>query len=198
MHKILEYIEHIVDKSIPYLVILLLFVIIGDVFYHEYMEHYHLYVLIFDYFILVVFMADLIFKWFRIRHFTTFLKKCWIDIIAVFPFFIFFRLIEEVVAIFAIGETIKEAQHILHTGVELEKEASHIIQSVEKAGKVSRVRMAARLIRPLQRLPRLLKAFSFYEKPFNHMHLKNIGAKKAKDKSIKNKLKKTKKSKLKK
>ena len=56
-------------------------------------------------------------------------------------------------------------------GVEIEKEASRIIREGEKFSKISRTRFATRFIRPLARIPRLLKVFAYYEKPTGEHHL---------------------------
>ncbi|MBU2634350.1 MAG: ion transporter [Nanoarchaeota archaeon] len=180
MKKWLHRIEVIIDKSIPYLVVLLLFLILGEFFYKELLEDYHLYVIIADYFIIGVFVVDLCFKFYRVRNFKIFLKKYWLDIIAVFPFFLLFRVFEEVYALFRLGGEISEGQMVLHTGVEIEKIAKEeriirelrelekggkVFTELEKGTKLSRMRFITRMFRPIQRIPRFAKAFSFYEKP---------------------------------
>ena len=88
LHKI----EVIVDKLIPYLLIVLLFLIIGEIFYAEQVEPYSLFVSFVDNIVIVVFAFDLIFKYIRTKHFPEFLKKYWLEIIAVFPAFLFVRV----------------------------------------------------------------------------------------------------------
>jgi len=61
MHKI----ESAVDKSIPYLLFALLFLIIGEIFYAHKLEQYTLIISIFDDVIIIIFILDLIFKYIR-------------------------------------------------------------------------------------------------------------------------------------
>ena len=158
LHKI----EVIVDKSIPYLLIALLFLIIGEIFYAEQLQPYSFFVSLVDNVVIVVFVFDLIFKYMRTRHFPEFLKKHWLEIIAVFPAFLFVRIIEEFLPI----SRLEISQSALHEAVEVKREGKLIAMEVERAGaEVSRLRYFARFIRPLARLPRFLKAFSFYERP---------------------------------
>ncbi|MFH1209537.1 MAG: hypothetical protein V1663_01995 [archaeon] len=176
LHKV----EIIVDKLVPYIVVLLLFLISGEFFYKTFLEKYGFYVILADYFIIAVFFIDLCFKYYRVRNFKTFLKKYWIDIIAVFPFFLLFRVVEEVYALFRISAEIGEGQKIVHTGVEIEKlvkeekiirelreleQGGKVFKEIEEGTKLTRTSFIARLIRPLERIPRIIKAFIFYEKP---------------------------------
>ena len=122
MHKI----EVIVDKLIPYMLVILLIIIVLDLGFHEIAEHYHSYILIADYLVIGIFVLDLTFKYIRIRKIPLFLKTCWLDIIAVFPFFLVFRAFEGILGLFSktFSEGFSTAQSILHEGVEIEKEGS--------------------------------------------------------------------------
>ena len=166
MHKI----EIAVDKSIPFLLVVLLFIIVGEIFYPERLEPYAAYVNIADNFIIFVFILDLIFKWIRIRNAKKFLKESWMDIIAVFPFFLLFRIFGGTAALFATPEGIVEGQKIFHEGLEIEKEASMIVREAEKAGKIGRSRLFLRFLRPIARVPRFLKAIPFFERPTGGHH----------------------------
>lgn len=176
LHKI----EVIVDRAIPYLLVLLLGLIIGDIFFLDFLEHYnlHAYVIAADYLIIGFFGVDLIFKWFRVRRVWPFLKRYWLDILAVFPFMLFFRFLEEIYILMRFRTYFEEGQRILHQVLETQKEVVKIAREVEKAGKISRLRFFSRLgrytrfIRPLTRAPRFMKAFAFYEKPIKAHHRK--------------------------
>ncbi|MEA3429696.1 MAG: ion transporter [Nanoarchaeota archaeon] len=157
--------EVFVDKAIPYLLILLLVLIILEIFYHHLIEHYLLWVDIADHVIIGFFVVDLVFKWKKSRNLKYFLKTSWLDILAVFPFYLIFRLFEEILILGRFGETFGTGQKILHEGLEVEKEVSKVAAEVEKSGKVSRTKMFVRFVKPIQRIPRFLKAFSFFEKP---------------------------------
>ncbi len=121
MREFLHKIEVFVDRSIPYVVVLLLFIIISDFFFKNFYHKYELFFSIGDYIVLVIFVADLAFKFNRVRQFKIFLKRYWLDIIAVFPFFLLFRVFEEVVSFFRIGREVSEGQKILHSGFEIAK-----------------------------------------------------------------------------
>jgi len=152
MKKWISKIEVIVDRAIPYALIILLFVIIGEVFYAEKLHAYQIFVSIIDGIILTIFFVDLVFKYMRTKNIPDFLKKYWLEIIAVFPAFLVVRVIEEFVIIVNLEETFILSQEAL----EVEARAG---------SKASRLHYFARFVRPLSRLPRFLKAFRFYKKP---------------------------------
>ena len=167
MKKWFHKIEVLVDKSIPYMLVLLLGIIVVDLGFHEFAEHYHNYILFGDGLVIFIFVLDLIFKYNRIREIKNFLRSCWLDIIAVFPFFLFFRLLEGFAGWFklSIGEGFSTAQSILHEGVELEKEGAKLLEGVEKGAKTGRTTRFARFIRPIFRAPRFAKAIPFFKAP---------------------------------
>lgn len=169
------------DRAIPYALILLAGIIIINIFFKEFAEHYALYLEIGDYAIISLFIVDLGFKYNRIRNFKTFFKECWIDIIAVFPFVLVFRLVEEVVFLARFSAEVKEGQSILHTIVQgreefakLFGESEKLIKEAEAAGKISRTERVLRIMRPVARAPRLVKAIPFYEKPTGKHHLHEL------------------------
>lgn len=169
LHKL----EVLVDKSIPYLVLILLILIILDIFYHEKTLPYENQILLLDYLIVLIFIIDLSFKYYRVKNAKTFIKKYWIDIIAVFPFFLIFRLVEEILILIRVSEGITESQKFLHTAVGIEKiseiarEDALILKEIQEASKLERTSLLARIIRPLERVPRILRIMHFYEKPYN-------------------------------
>ena len=168
MKEWLHKIELIVDKSIPYCLILLFFVIIGEIFFKYKVEPYHAYISAIDDIIIFIFILDLVFKYIRTMNFPKFLRKYWLEVIAVFPAFLILRLIEEFVSIANLGETLQAS---LHETLEIEKEGKVLVREIESGGKeASRLRYFSRFIRPIARLPRFLKAFSFYEKPTGRHH----------------------------
>lgn len=180
MHKV----EAIVDKLIPPMLIILMFLIVVEIFFEEFAHHYEFWIILLDYIVIAVFVLDVIFKYIRIHPFKKFLRKSWLDIIAIFPFAILFRFFEGFFEIFAASELIKKSQSIFHEAVELEKEAGKIVKEAERVGKVARTTRFARFIRPVARAPRLVKAFAFHEKPTGHHHIhdKEFSARKRKSK----------------
>lgn len=172
MRPWLHSLEKISDKSIPYLVLILLVLIVLDIFYHEKTTPYQNQILILDYFIVLVFIIDLSFKYYRIRNAKLFIKKYWIDILAVFPFFLLFRLIEEILILTRISESLSESQKFLHTGVEIGRiskeanEEARVLREIQEASRLERTSLFARILRPAERIPRIWRMMHFYEKPY--------------------------------
>jgi hypothetical protein len=177
MKRWLHKLEYIVDKIIPYLLVILIFVIVIELGFHSWAEENHLLhpIEIIDYFIIFVFVVDLIFKYVRVHSIPLFLRKYWLEIIAVFPFFLFFRLAELAFGIREVSEGVKTAQSITHTTTELEremaflKEGEKLLKEGEKIAKVERSARLTRFLRPLLRIPRFFKKIPemlhFYNKP---------------------------------
>lgn len=163
-HTLRNKFEYIIDRMIPYILALLLVVIVLEFFFHEFALKYHLFIEFLHFFILTVFILDLVFKYLRIRTFKKFLRECWLDILAVFPFYLLFRIFEEVFVIARLAEETPRWQAVFH----FERETAEMYSELEKAGKMSRFERLLgirRVIRPLLRIPRFVKAFGFYEKP---------------------------------
>ncbi|MBW6451191.1 MAG: hypothetical protein K0B02_00490 [DPANN group archaeon] len=161
MHPLLEKIEHFVDKIIPYLLLMLITITLSEIFIHETVVHYEHTIHLIDNFIIYTFILDLIFKYNRVRNIPKFIRSYWIDILAVFPFYLTFRFIEVVTT----SQLIEESQKALHIATESEKELSRTIKEVKEVKLASRVSKMTKEIRILNRLPRLIKALHFYEKP---------------------------------
>ena len=158
-------IELAVDRLLPYLIILMFFIVLGDIFYAEQVTRYSTAVNAFDIFVILVFIADLSFKYTRVSGTKEFLRLYWLDIIAALPLFLFMRIAEE--AFLLSEEAIARTQRALHTGVEIEKETALVALETQR---LSRLEFLTRILRPIQRMPRLLKAFTFYEKPTHTKH----------------------------
>lgn len=191
MKKWLHKIEVIIDKIIPFLLLLLLLIIIIDFFFKQIAEQYLFYVESADYFIIFIFLVDLIFKYVRVRNISKFVRTFWLDIIAVFPFFLVFRIFEAAAGLFStsMSEGAASFQTILHEGLEVErggaklleregqvlstveKEGAKIAAETEKIAKISRSEKFARFLRPILRTPRFLKAVPFFEKPTGEHHV---------------------------
>ena len=103
MHPILKRLEHLTDRIIPYMLVVLAIILIAEFFFKDIAFVYHNIITTADLIIIFSFSLDLAFKFNRVRKVKLFLKKYWLDIIAVFPFFLFFRLVEEVFVIFRLS-----------------------------------------------------------------------------------------------
>ena len=184
MKKWCHKLEKIVDRIIPLLLVILLIIIILEFTLHKITEKYHLFIQIFDYFLITVFLIDLIFKYNRIRNIPRFLKESWLDIIAIFPFFILFRFFEGLIGILGISETTAQAQKILHIGVGVEKEievtlkeGSRIAEETSRAEKLTKylipITRSIRLLlfkdkdvrKDIKKDEKIIKGTVFYEKP---------------------------------
>ncbi|MBI4141454.1 hypothetical protein HY484_00855 [Candidatus Woesearchaeota archaeon] len=159
----LSSIEHIVDKTIPFLVVLLALLIIAD--FTMDIHKFEPWVSYADWLIVGFFVIDLSFKWRHVRKVTKFLKLYWLDILAVFPFYLIFRAYVAIADIIVAGERIKEAQQIAHEAVllretKLLKEAelftkeTRLVREAELAAKEAK--FVPRMIRFGQRLIRFV------------------------------------------
>ncbi len=178
MKKWYKSIELLIDRIVPFAVILLLFIIIIEFFFYEIADNYHTIINILDYSILSIFILDLIFKYLRIRKIERFLRECWLDIIAVFPFFLIFRVFESFLIFTELPKEIRQFQLILHEGTQISEQSAKIIREAEEAGKISRVKAIVRMFRGLENSPRILKAMAFYEQPVGEHHLHEVEGKK--------------------
>lgn len=162
MKKFLYKFEFFVDKSIPYLLILLLFILITEIFFHDFAYTYHTPIMILDALIVTIFVVDLLFKLRHSKKIKFFLKNYWLEILAVLPFFLVFRVVEEIGLLrLAVSESTQTAQQALHVGTGVEKE-------VTAAERFARTTRFQRFMRPALRSVRFLKAAHFFEHPKAH------------------------------
>ena len=175
--KIYHFVEKLTDKLVWFAIIALMFIIVVELFFHDFADTYHTAILILDYIVIGIFIADLVFKYLRIRNIRKFLRSSWLDIIAIFPFFIFFRILEPFIFLTGISGEIKEIQLIFHESLEISKETSKIVKEIEATGKLSRTRYLTSFFRAIGRSPRFLKAVAFYEQPTGKHHLKKVPGK---------------------
>ncbi|MEK6849632.1 MAG: hypothetical protein AABY01_03625 [Nanoarchaeota archaeon] len=144
----LHWFEWFTDLIIPYLlVILAVELIVDNPFWTLYsLEHLEPFVHYLDNFVLFFFVVDLCFKWTHVRNLPRFLKLYWLDIIAVLPLYLGFRVYARFASIAATGEEIAELQKLTHEAVlareaRLIKEAEMLIREeklLKEAGPISR------------------------------------------------------------
>ena len=84
MHPFIKKIEHLTDRVIPYLLILLAIILTLEFGFKTKAEEYYTYIVIADVIIIFFFSLDLIFKYNRVRKFKPFIcgrikksKHCW-------------------------------------------------------------------------------------------------------------------------
>src|SRR3990172_9098228 len=115
----LSALEHFIDRSIPYLLILLgIMLLLENPFWVlVHLDQYEPWVGIFDSVVVIFFILDLSFKWVHVRKLPKFLKLYWLDLIAVMPFYLFFRIYARAASLILVGEEIAEAQRLAHEAV---------------------------------------------------------------------------------
>ena len=169
MHIWLHKIEVLVDKLIAPVLAALLIVIVGELFFSHQFEWYKHYADLFDGFVILVFAADLGFKYSRIRKIPAFVRKYWLEIIATIPFFLVFRLLE----FFRFTEFVEKGQALAHESIvagKVEEEAAIIVKEAARAGEASRTARVLNTFRALGRFPRMIRAVHFFEKPTGRHH----------------------------
>ena len=180
LEKIIDPFEKFTDKAVPYLAILLALIIIAELTIKE-IEHYEPYITALDYFIVSFFILDLIFKWLKIRKIKKFIKLYWLDLLAVFPFYLIIRVYLRITTLIRAGEEIAEIQKFAHEAA-LIREAK-LIEGLEKETKIMKeIRPTLRIIKVLQRFLRIRRAKSIISlKTALHIHASH-------NKKIKNKI----------
>ena len=141
MHDFWEKVEHYNARLITPALVVLLAIIIFELFIPVENHTIELIVKIADALVIAVFIIDLIFLAKKAKSVKFFFKNYWLDIIAVFPFVLFFRLAESTYRVAIATERLTIGQAILHETVEASKSA----KVLAKSGKV--VRMGARILR---------------------------------------------------
>ena len=172
MRPLLHRIEVMVDALIPYLLIILALLLLGEVLFADFFLRYHTAIELYDGFVIAVFATDLTFKYCRVRNIKRFVHRYWLDIIATLPLFLVLRMFEELVALGRVAQfqkQIEQPQVIIHEGLLIERQALRIVREAERIGEISRFERFARLF---GRLPRFLRAMPFFERPsgLHHLH----------------------------
>jgi hypothetical protein len=118
-HKILNDIEHFFDRSIPVLLIVLAVMLVTDNPFWTLYDLHHLepWITWLDFLIVAFFVIDLTFKWFHVRKVVKFVKLYWLDLLAVMPFYLGFRVYAKLSSLVLVGEQIAEAQKVAHEAV---------------------------------------------------------------------------------
>lgn len=126
--------ERIVHAAIPALFIALLVLIILEFTVDT--EHYEPWLGIADGVVVSFFMADLVYKWLHTKRLVPFLKHNWLDIVAVFPFYLVFRAVIGIRGIVGVAEEVSEAQKIAHEAAIIRE--AELITKAEREAKVAR------------------------------------------------------------
>ncbi len=168
MNKFWEKVEHGNTKLIPYTLVILLILIIVELFVRIENEALHFAIELIDYLIIAIFVIDLIFLAFRARSTSFFFKHYWLDLLAVFPFSLFFNLVSSVWRGLAALEELLVGQSIFHEILESEKFLEKESKLVTKGGKLAKFfRILARILRVV------IKSRLFQEFAEKHHHARH-------------------------
>lgn len=174
MHQFWEKIEHFNARLIPFALIGLLFVIVVELFFHEFAEHYHLLIFILDSLVIAIFVVDLIFLGVRAKNVRYFFRHYWLDLVAVFPFSLLFSLVSYVYELFFAAERLVLGQAILHEGLETKK----FVSEAAKEGKLlARGGRLARYLRIVVRGLRVITKSRLFQEFQARHHLAKRGIK---------------------
>ncbi|MBI1978442.1 MAG: hypothetical protein HYS62_00060 [Candidatus Aenigmarchaeota archaeon] len=141
--------EIFIDGLIPIALVLLVVITVIELFFSKFARPYRWLIDIIDFWIILIFILDLMFKYKHAKSIPDFLKHYWPYIIAVFPFFLVIRVIERFYQISTASAS------------------STIIFGRYIANALSEARMAriAELFRFINISARMLRATYFYENP---------------------------------
>ncbi len=168
-----ESFERFTNRIIPYLIILLAVVLILGFIVD--LDHYEPWVGYFDYTVVFFFVVDLIFKWFRVPYLKKFVRLYWLDILAVFPFYLFARAYIKIASIAEVSRDISEAQKVAHEAVLLRETELLKEERIIKETKIlSESKPVLRIIKTFQRTIRLFKnRFTLAYAKMIHHSIKN-------------------------
>jgi len=174
-----EKVEHFNSKLIPIALVLLLFVIIYELFVHLENQVLNLIFSLMDYLVILIFVVDIIFLAVRSKNVKFFLKHYWLDILAIFPFSLFFSLAEKFYKAAIASKEIIVSQALAHETIEVRKG----ILELSKTERLSRYfKIAARSLRVVTK--------SRFFRKFKHSRNNLNDNKKTKSKNLKKKDKK--------
>ena len=148
MRQFLIQLHTLTDKLLPYAIMILAVDFVIHFFYPIFHLEYHIYFIISQVLGLSIFALDLGFKFHRAITWPDFLKSSWFDIVALFPFFVVFRVFEALGLIGELSSAMNNAQGAVGRGREIE-----------------RIIHFERFIEPIFKSPRFLKVLHFYNKP---------------------------------
>ena len=144
MHPFWEKVEHYNAKLITPALIVLLGIIIYELFLHVENHAVELAFKIADALVITIFIIDLLFLAHKARSVKFFFKRYWLDVIAVFPFVLFFSFVNSVYRAVIAAERLVIGQAILHETVETVRGA----RVLAEGGKLARwIRIVARVLR---------------------------------------------------
>ena len=172
LKEYLETIEYYNAKLIPVALIVLAIIIVLELFVHIENPVLETTLQVADGLVIAIFMLDLLFMGMKVKSARFFFHHYWLDILAVFPFGLLFKTIEQayhglaIVERAAVGvERATIGQAITHETLEIRKEARFFLRSERLA---KGVRIAARGLRFVVKS----RVFSLFRKQHQKAHRK--------------------------
>lgn len=161
MHWTLEKIEALVDKLIPYALLALLVLIVLE--FTTDTTPYQAAITLVDETVLAIFVLDLCFKYHRVKTTMQFFRTYWLELIAVFPFYL---VIRAYTTLLELSRGVEEGQKVLHEAALLREarlvEEGRLLREARVAEEEARLLRESnffwRMIRTVQRGIRLLFA----------------------------------------
>ena len=162
MNKKLVKLHEWTDFLIPYMLIVLLFVIIIEIFFVAFYQDHHIIFELIDGFIITLFVIDIAFKFKRSKTYPEFFKASWLDIIATFPMFLVFRMFEALGLFRLLVSSSIDGQRMAMISSDVATEIGYIQKS-------QRMERFERFLKPLFRTPRFLKGIHFFAEPTHNV-----------------------------
>lgn len=158
MHPFLEKTEKVVDKMIVPALFAVLVIVVLELFFTETAHHYDEWINMADMAIIGLFAVDLSFKYHDASTKEGFLRSHWLEILAITPLFLVFRVVE-VLRILSSAELGQEVAHLA------EGARSGRFSGFFRSSEMARSSRFSRFVRVLTRSPRFAKAAEFFRHP---------------------------------
>ncbi len=163
--------EIFIDKMVPYALMFVIAHMILNLFFVEVIHDYEDLLIFLEFFLITFVLGfDVIFKYRRSRSKKYFVKHHWLEIFAVFPFMLIFRIFEEAYLITRLAPVevpVASTQTALHE-VKGVSSSARIIRDAELAGRASRVGMFGKVAR----IPAFIRGAIFFEHPLTKQNKK--------------------------
>ncbi len=163
-------IEVLVDRLIPYALLVLLALLVLE--FSIDVTPYEKAIRIIDEMIFVLFVADLCFKYRHVTSTMRFIKLYWIEILAVFPFYL---IVRAYTTLLELSKGVEETQKVLHEAVLIKEARSFEIGREVRLAEEAKLLREGRLFRVIRVIQRMLRLF--YGRLFlahKVMHLKKV------------------------
>jgi len=147
------------DTLVGPALLIILVVILMEIFLPDLAHRYHTAILVADYSAIAVFVIDLGFKFQRASKWKKFLRKYWLEIIAIMPGFIIFRVLDTFFVVTRSAELSQDAIHLLTR--------SERLAVIAGSSELSRAARFERVMLGFARTPRLARAKDFFKPPDN-------------------------------